>query len=129
MESNSPLKLGSLIYSKQFSELKVRGFKSKPRTWLIANYSFGEGSGIQAGWTISRKVGRAVIRNRLKRWCREYFRQKVSEMNEKNLQVNIVFLVGRSSNKLFFRDLEHRELDEALSKVWSDIRRKLDRHS
>jgi ribonuclease P protein component len=34
----------------------------------------GEGAGTRVGMTVSRKVGNAVVRNRIKRWLREAVR-------------------------------------------------------
>lgn len=125
MESKLPEKLGSLRFKSQFTKLREEGFKTRPKPWLVINYSIAKGTGLSCGWTVPRKVGKAVVRNRLKRWSREFFRTRVGEVEEYKLFLNAVFLSGRSSNSKFFSDLEHKELDEAYQKAWNDIRRKL----
>jgi ribonuclease P protein component len=44
----------------------------------------GAASGTRLGISVSRKVGNAVCRNRIKRWLREYFR-----VNRRSLPVGI----------------------------------------
>jgi ribonuclease P protein component len=57
---------------------------------MILNYAWNEQGVLRCGWTIPKKVGTAVERNRLKRWCREYVRNEIAPKVERGLDVNIV---------------------------------------
>jgi ribonuclease P protein component len=74
--------------------------------------SFG---GVGLGITASRKVGNAVVRNRLKRWGREFFRNLNAEDKELALDVNLVL---RPQGAEFYKGLTHEEFDRALSRAW-----------
>jgi ribonuclease P protein component len=49
---------------------------------LFARRSAGEGGGARVGVTVSRKVGGAVLRNKVKRWVRESCRRMQRELPE-----------------------------------------------
>jgi ribonuclease P protein component len=68
---------------------------------------------IRCGWTIPRQVGSAVIRNRFKRWGREYLRDW-SKRNQLSLDLNVIF---KRCDKEFYKALRHGEFDEALEKM------------
>ena len=55
--------------------------------WLVVNYARNSQGFRRPGWTISRKVGKAVTRNRLKRWGREFARKL--EIN--GIDFNLIF--------------------------------------
>lgn len=48
----------------------------------------------RVGITVSSKVGNAVVRNRLKRWVREYVRRHIPELPER---ANLVILARNSA--------------------------------
>ena len=73
---------------------------------LIVVAASGRFEWSRLGVTVSRKVGNAVCRNRIKRWIREYFRHLPSEFLPP-VDVNVV--VKRRAGSL-----SHDELDQEL---------------
>jgi ribonuclease P protein component len=77
------------------------------------------------GCTISRKVGKAVVRNRLKRWVREYFRTHGNVLAF-GLDVNVVLIPNKNSRE-FFKTLPHGKIDESLQSNWKMARARFQR--
>jgi len=96
-----------------FVLLKDKGLKSSPRRW-ITFFSHENSTGhLRVGFTLSRKVGSAVLRNRLRRWGREHIRQALKAGLQIGVDVNVVF---RPMEPDFYQNLEHPELDRAFAK-------------
>jgi ribonuclease P protein component len=64
-----------LLHSREFRRVSRSGRRaaSKPFVVLVAE---GEAEWSRLGVTVSRKVGNAVVRNRVKRRIREWFRRR-----------------------------------------------------
>jgi len=62
-----------LHHRRQFEQLAQSGVKVVNRQF-VALYRPNGGSAPRLGVTVSRKVGNAVVRNRIKRLIREFFR-------------------------------------------------------
>ena len=113
------MKFISLSHSKDFENLRVQGQSFHVNSWLLVNIRQTELSVLRCGWTISRQIGPAVIRNRFRRWGREYLR-KWSAKNEKSLDLNLIF---KRKDKAFYKMLDHKDFDEALEKMVGKIER------
>ena len=65
--------------------------------------------------TASRKVGSAVVRNKLKRWAREYFRDFVDRSNQTgspiDVSINIIF---KPIDQGFYKGLKYDEFKKAM---------------
>ena len=70
------------------------------------------------GWTVPGYVGTAVIRNRLKRWLREYLVAHPVSTNLIDVDVNIVF---RRKTGEFYRELTHEEFDVVIENLFRKI--------
>ncbi len=90
-------------------------------SWLLVNAVTTELGLIRCGWTIPRQIGNAVIRNRFKRWGREYLREW-SKQSQLSWDLNLVF---KRREKEFYKNLKHGEFDEALDKMVTKLRREL----
>lgn len=67
---------------------------------------------VRLGCTIPRYVGPAVVRNRLRRWCKEYFRQWAKLLEKDGTwDVSLVFLKSEAE---MYRSLKHKELNAVL---------------
>lgn len=74
----------------------------------------------RVGWTIPKFVGGAVVRNRLKRWCREYLRNSSDIRKLKGVDINIVF---RKMERDFYRSLRYSDFKKALGYVVAKLAR------
>jgi ribonuclease P protein component len=107
--------LESLKRKKDFRSLAAGGHKLRPAPWLIINYSLNDQELLRWGWTAGGKIGSAVLRNRMRRWCREFFKTKKGF----GVDINLVFLKQKSPE--FYKELRHDELDRILEKAWNHI--------
>ena len=80
--------------------------------WGLVSYSENNQSFGRFGFTVPKYVGPAVIRNKLKRWGREFFRALSTDFG--SVDINVVFLKRTSD---FYKQLPKREFDDALSKA------------
>jgi ribonuclease P protein component len=76
----------------------------------LGEEKFGE---VRCAWTISRQTAPSVIRNRLRRWGRDFFRQW-----SKDFPAGVDFnLILKRQDKEFYRQLKHESFDQVLKKV------------
>lgn len=112
MENSRPVVIKR---SSEFLSLKKNGKRAWPTKWLLLNYSKVEQEGLHFGVTASRKVGSAVVRNKLKRWAREYFRDFVTRSNQTgspiDVSINIIF---KPIDKGFYKGLRFEEFKKAM---------------
>ena len=67
-----------ILRKKDFLQLKRVGRKITARFLWAYTHSRGEGLQSRLGLGVSKRVAKAVMRNRLKRITREYFRRKIA---------------------------------------------------
>ncbi|HAT49315.1 MAG: ribonuclease P protein component [Nitrospirae bacterium] len=97
-----------LLKSREFKLVTDRGKKVHTPLFLI----FFRKNGLdhcRLGVTVSKKVGQAVIRNRVKRWLREYFRHWQSGAIE---HWDIVIIARNAANRV-----SHELFDRTLGSV------------
>jgi ribonuclease P protein component len=107
VESNRAV---ALKRSSDFLSLKKNGKRVSPTKWLLLNYSKREGA-LEFGITASRKVGPAVVRNKLKRWVREYFRDLAKSGSPFEARINIIF---KPLDQGFYKGLSYGEFTKAM---------------
>ncbi len=89
-----------LLKRREFVEMSRTG-KGVSDRYFILSFKPNALDRCRLGVTVTKKVGNAVVRNRLKRIIREYFRHNRSRI-EKNLDMNIIVkrsAAGVSSEK------------------------------
>jgi ribonuclease P protein component len=99
--------------SIDFNNIKNNGRRYRFSSWAFLSCVKNEVNEPRFGWTISTKVGSSVVRNKLKRWCRQYFRVWLQNHSQVSLDINIVFLpIGSSTIK----ELTYAEFEKILEK-------------
>jgi ribonuclease P protein component len=73
---------------------------------------------LRLGWTLPRQVGPAVVRNRLKRWSRVYFRECVKAGDIPPVDLNLVF---RKTEGDFYKKLSYERFASVVDKGWKQI--------
>ena len=78
--------------------------------WLTIIYVPNTVGYLRYGFSIPRQVGRAVLRNRLRRWAREIVRHQVRGHGDLSIDVHFFFRPqpGEHYQSLEFRDLQQR---------------------
>lgn len=88
-------------------------------SWLLVNLQKTKTDFVRCGWTIPRQIGQAVLRNRFKRWGREYLRKWCAE-NKGSLDMNLIF---KRKEKGFYKSVSHKEFDGAMDKLVAKLQR------
>ena len=104
----------SLKSQKDFQQLKDQGQFVHITHWLAVSFKKKNNNSLGWAWTASKKIGTAVVRNRLKRWGRDFVR----EFDEENFDINFIFKV---KNKEFYKNLSRVEFNQAFEKAFSKI--------
>jgi ribonuclease P protein component len=115
---------GRLVVLKNRSDfLKIQkdGQRVRLGGWLILNFRPNDLGIIRCGWTLPRKTGNAVIRNKLKRWLRVYFRDRLAITEPIGIDVNVVLL---KSGDDFYKNLDYEEFSKHLDKAWTLLRKR-----
>ena len=81
-------KADRLLKRPDFLRLTAKGRRCQ-NNHFIAVFAPGKIERMRLGITVSRKVGNAVVRNRIKRFTREYFRLN-RHKNIENRDINII---------------------------------------
>lgn len=74
------------------------------------------------GVTASRKVGNAVVRNKLKRWSKEYFRVSLVAEKPLEIDINIIFKPMEAN---FYKGLAHGEFVKAMDRGLETVRKSI----
>lgn len=117
MENNSPQVIKR---SSDFLSLKQTGKRHWPTKWLLLNYQNNQVGQLRFGVTASRKVGSAVVRNKLKRWVREYFRSFLVAGNSLEADINLIF---KPMDANFYKGLPHEEFVKAMDRGLETLRK------
>lgn len=104
--------LPSIKRQSDFQHLKDQGQFVHITHWLAVSYKKNSQNTLRWAWTLSKKTGNAVTRNRLKRWSREFVR----EYSEKEIDINFIFKQKRDRD--FYRKISREEFLMAFEKVF-----------
>ena len=102
------------LKTEEFRALFSKGKKLRVSKWCFVSYRSQKQ--LKVGWTLSRKVGKAYIRNKLKRWLKEILRQQEWSVTP---HINFVF---SSPSKDFFKDLQYKEFEHAITEASKKIK-------
>lgn len=94
---------------EKFSEINPLTCSSKEVT------QEGESRLPRMGLSVSRRIGKAVIRNRIKRWMREVFRLHQSRLKDRME----IILIARSSAKEL---VDYFEMEKRILHLWGKAR-------
>jgi ribonuclease P protein component len=68
------------------------------------------------GITTTKKIGKAAVRNRLKRWTREVYRRQRAPLALDELKVDVVVNVKQAASDAAYDDFS-RDLGRALARI------------
>jgi len=98
--------------SREYTQVWRKGQRCHTAHLLVIAWS-GSASAARLGISVSRKVGNAVCRNRIKRWIREFFRTRRAGIGAA-VDLSVVIKPGTAAVKHAELDLE---LQEALRRL------------
>jgi len=105
--------------SADFLLIKNKGKRKVLSPWLVVGYRRNDLGQLRYGCTITRKVGSAVVRNRLKRWAREFFRRMAADGFNPEYDINLVF---RPVSGEFYKGLSYSVFYEIMEKMVQTLR-------
>lgn len=107
-----------LTRKSDFEHLKKRGKRLYPCDWMIVNYLPNPLDQMRCGWVVSKKIGKATVRNKIKRWCREFFREVAKGDDIKSVDINVVL---KEKDETFYKKRTYKEFKGYLQKSWDRI--------
>jgi ribonuclease P protein component len=87
---------------RDFLRIQNRGRKHHSPNFVIASASQPSSGALRVGFSVSRRVGNAVVRNRLKRRLREFFRLHRGELPAAR---DVVVIAKPGAAKLTYAEL------------------------
>jgi ribonuclease P protein component len=112
-------RLRSLARRADFLNLKAAGRSLHINSWLLINVQATDSGEFRCGFTLSRYTGTAVVRNRLRRWGKEYLRKWVSK-NRASVDLNLIF---KRQEKGFYASVSHKDFDAVMDKLAAKLER------
>lgn len=110
-------RLNVLTRRSDFLRTFKSGRKIRPCDWMIFNFISSEA--FRCGWTCPKAIGGAPLRNRMKRWTRDWLRTQLkAEADPPSVDLNIGF---RGMPDDFYRKLKRAEFDEAMERGWYQL--------
>ena len=107
---------------RDFEFLSKKGKRVHINSWLLFNYKENQLGHLRCGWTIPKYVGNAVVRNRIRRWCREFFRDQRKLKWDPEIDLNVVV---RKREKSFYKQLSHSEFKNILERGKNKLEQRL----
>jgi ribonuclease P protein component len=108
-------KILPLKRSSDFLNASKNGYRLKLTSWVTLHVDQSSDGNSYFGVTASRKVGSAVVRNKLKRWVRYCAHTEV--WPKKLLANNVVFVFRAQSDKDFFSKVRYCEFLEKFRNI------------
>ena len=90
-----------LLRSGEFQHVTRQGNRAASTAYVVLVASDGASQRPRLGLTVSRKVGNAVVRNRVKRRVREWFRR---ERGRLTAGTEVVVIARREASRLSFEE-------------------------
>ena len=88
MAPNRFTKKERLLKRREFVRLSEKGKKIQ-NNYYLALYAKNDKMRSRLGVTVTKKVGNAATRNKIKRFCREFFRRYQNRMSD-TIDINII---------------------------------------
>ena len=114
MRSNSPLE--SIKKTADFKKVYKQGTAFSNKFFVVYTHPNYNGQ-TRLGLSISKKVGKAVLRNKLRRWVKEYFR-----LNKHDLPDSDIIIIARiSANELVVTG-KYSDVEKNLANLMEQLR-------
>lgn len=113
--------LAKLTKRTEFLHVSKNGDRVYSGDYLIVNFVSNGLGNMRCGWTIPKYVGSAVTRNKMRRWCREFFREKLMSGWNPSLDLNIVM---KRKEKNFFKGVDFNSFKGHLEKACRKIEKR-----
>ncbi len=126
MTSSTVLKAQKKFTEKplDFKNIRFNGYRFDIGSWLVVYWIKNDLKKVRIVWNLNRKIGSAPIRNRMKRWSREFLRKNLNDIT-KNHGLDFNFAFKTNVEKVFYKDLRHGDFDSDLKNLEKRIRKSI----
>ena len=126
MTSSTVLKVQKKFTEKplDFKNIRFNGYRFDIGSWLVVYWIKNDLKKVRIVWNLNRKIGSAPIRNRMKRWSREFLRKNLNDIT-KNHGLDFNFAFKTNVEKVFYKDLRHGDFDSDLKNLEKRIRKSI----
>ncbi|PWU19592.1 MAG: ribonuclease P protein component [Bdellovibrio sp.] len=114
-----------LVRRHDFESLNKKGRRITSSRWVVLLYHPNRFGYLRYGFSIGRKVGPAVVRNRLRRWAREHIRHFLKKGKDWPVDIH---LIVRPMDQEFFRHLAHNEFEKGMDHCFNQLCRNCEKN-